>query len=213
MSPAHHGQINEASTSAVRGRAWSPPWANLAEAAEHTAVQGACSTAIGVARTFQTRKGGGNDRALADANGATGNPPKISDNYRLAGSVNKVCAKMRGGWLKRKDAGLAYRSRAECPRVIEDSTASPAIAEASGAGADPSAASLAPLSVRGQTRTRRAMSISLIMEHMLTKTRPVLAAGQVRPQARRRMKSPHITGARRTSPQVLQTLDADRCPP
>ena len=63
----------------------------LLEAAEHTAVQGGCSTAIGVARTF-----GGNDRALAEANGATGNPPKVSDNYRLAGSVNKVCAKMRG---------------------------------------------------------------------------------------------------------------------
>jgi hypothetical protein len=56
---------------------------------------------------------------------------------------------------------------------------SPAIAEASGAGADPSAASLAPLSVRGQTRRRWAMSISLVMEHMLTKTRPVLPAGQV----------------------------------
>ena len=68
----------------------------LLEAAEHTAVQGGCSTAIGVARTFQTRKGRGNDPALAEANGATGDPPKVSDNYRLAASVNKVCTKTRG---------------------------------------------------------------------------------------------------------------------
>jgi hypothetical protein len=34
------------------------------------------------------------------------------------------------------------------------------------------------------------MSISLRMEHMLTKTRPVLPAGQVRPQAKEANEKP-----------------------
>jgi hypothetical protein len=61
------------------------------------------------------------------------------------------------------------------------------------------------------------MSISLIPEHMLTKTRPVLPrpakSGQVRPQARRRMKSPHIAGVSDFPAKSFTTLDADGAPP
>ena len=171
----------------------------LLEAAERTAVQSGCSTAIGVARTF-----GGNDRALAEANGATGNPPKVSDNYRLAGSVNKVCAKMRGGGLKRKGAGLAYRSRAECPKPRHSRSEwrwrRPVRRFASAAvrsGPNPHGAG------------NEHKSDSGAYAH---KARPVLPAGQVRPEAKRRMKSSHINGAR-TSPPSLTNFGRGRCPP
>ena len=57
------------------------------------------------------------------------------------------------------------------------------------------------------------MSISLIAEHMLTKTACASKAGQVRPQARRRMKSPHIAGVSDFPAKSFTTLDADGAPP
>jgi hypothetical protein len=118
-----------------------PPWANLAKAQS-------------ILRS----------RAVALQQSARPNVPDPK------GWRKRLCAKMRGGWLKRKGAWIGLSVTSRVPSGHR------------GAGADPSAASLAPLSVRGQTRTRRAMSISLIIEHMLTKTRPVLPAGQVRPK-------------------------------